>query len=644
MSKNIIILILLLCLCQNYNSAPSKKPIKKSTKKPPRPKTTFNATTKYASTLKFHSKLLQTVYSDSFSKNYYYTTLYVGDKKVKQTYLLDTGSALMSSPCSPCAECGSHKNHYFYDFNHYHKPLQCKSKICNLVPANNCYSKTGKKLNKNSCSFNYNKKSENENKNTNTDVIKGYYLRDIVYLETNQIKSNKQPYKFFNNKRINFDRNKRTVFRSYALPIGCTNAEYGEYRNLKTDGIMGLNNSPKSFISVLYNLKIIPENKFSLCFGLYGGYMSLGEIESAFHKEDYIEYVHFVNEKYNYDYLINIKGISLDKKSNFVSGTHIASIESSQTKTYFPESIYKSIIKEFDAYCSKKKNATCGKFNFYPEGYCAVYPNRVTLFKSMYSNWPNITLHLDDFDYVWSPIHYYYYSYNNVEHKACLGFAGHKSQKIILGTNFFHGHDIIFDRTNKRLGIVPADCSRGFMLYHRGNDNKSIEFTHDPSLVDLEFHKDNVFKLGDNTNKDVVDFVEGHNTELDLNEEFKAVNFFIFLTSMIIVGIIVVVILFILFWNKKGNLKYEPKEEIEYKVEQQNEDGNNYEENNRENEGDNAGEGEGDNQEGDNKISFEENNTNNDIENNENELKEKEETEEKEEQQEKEDNNNEDDK
>ena len=638
MSKNITILILLLCLYQSYNSAPSKKPIKKPTKKSPRPKTTFNATTKYASTLKFHSKLLQTVYSDSFSKNYYYTTLYVGDKKVKQTYLLDTGSALMSSPCSPCAECGSHKNHYFYDFNHYHKPLQCKSKICNLVPANNCYSKTGKNLNKNSCSFNYNKKSENENKNTNTDIIKGYYLRDIVYLETNQIKSNKQPYKFFNNKRINFDRNKRTVFRSYALPIGCTNAEYGEYRNLKTDGIMGLNNSPKSFISVLYNLKIIPENKFSLCFGLYGGYMSLGEIESAFHKEDYIEYVHFVNEKNNYDYLINIKGISLDKKSNFVSGTHIASIESSQTKTYFPESIYKSIIKEFDDYCSKKKNATCGKFNFYPEGYCAVYPNRVTLFKSMYSNWPNITLHLDDFDYVWSPIHYYYYSYNNVEHKACLGFAGHKSQKIILGTNFFHGHDIIFDRTNKRLGIVPADCSRGFMLYHRGNDNKSIEFTHDPSLVDLEFHKDNVFKLGDNTNKDVVDFVEGHNTELDLNEEFKAVNFFIFLTSMIIVGIIVVVILFILFWNKKGNLKYEPKEEIEYKVEQQNEDGNNYEENNRENEGDNAGEGEGDNQEGDNKISFEENNTNNDNENNENELKEKEETEEKE------DNNNEDDK
>ena len=636
MSKNTIILILLFLLCQSYNSAKQKKPIKKPTKKPPRPKTTFNSTTKYSSTLKFHSKLLQSVYSDSFSKNYYYTTLYVGDKKVKQTYLLDTGSAIMSSPCSPCAECGSHKNNYFYDFNHYHKPLQCKNKICNLVPANNCYLKSNKNLNKNSCSFNYNKKSEN--KNTNSDIIKGYYLRDIVYFETSQIKSNSQPYKYYNNKRINVNINKRRVFRSYALPIGCTNAEYGEYRNLKTDGIMGLNNSPKSFISVLYNLKIIPENKFSLCFGLYGGYMSLGEIETAFHKSDEIEYVHFLNSKNNFEYLINIKGISLDKKLNFISGTHIASIESSKTKTYFPELIYKSIIKEFDEYCSKK-NRTCGKFNYYPEGYCAVYPNRVTLFKSMYINWPNITLNIDDeINYIWSPLHYYYYSYNNFEYKACLGFAGHNSKNIILGTNFFHGHDIIFDRTNKKLGIVPADCSRGYMLYNRGYENKSIEFLHDPSLVDLEFHKNNVFNLGDNTKKDMVDFVEGHNTELDVNEEFKAVNFFIFLSSMIIVGIIVVVILFILFWNKKGNLKYEPKEEIEYKVEQQNEDINNYEENNRDNEGDDGGVGEGDNQEGDNKISFEENNTNNDDENNENEIKEKEDKEDKE------DNNKEDDK
>ena len=621
MSKNIIILIFLLLVNQCYISSTI---IKIKYPQIYKPRTTFNSTTKYSSTLKFHSKLLQTVYSDSFSKNYYYTTLYVGDKKVKQTFLLDTSSSLMTSPCSPCSECGNHNN-YFYDFNHYHKPLQCKTKICDLVPANNCYLKNNKNLNKNSCSFNYNKKSENQN--NVSDIIKGYYLRDIVYFETSQGKTNSIFNKYHNSIAININPNKRTVFRSYALPIGCTNAEYGDYQNLKTDGIMGLNNSPKSFISVLYNLKIIPENKFSLCFGLYGGYMSLGEIETSFHKRDYIDYVHFVNSEN--DYLINIKGISLGKKENFISGNHIASIESSKTKTYFPELMYKSIIKEFDEYCSKK-NGTCGKFDYYPEGYCAVYPNRVTLFRSMYGNWPNITLHLDEVDYIWKPLHYYYYSFTNMEYKACLGFSGHKSQNIILGTNFFHGHDIIFDRTYKRLGIVPADCSRGYILWHRGYDNKSIEFTHDPSLADLEFHKDNIFNFGDNTNKDMVDFVEGHNTELDINEEFKAVNFIIFLSSMIIVGIAVTIILFILFCNKKGNLKYEMREEIEYKVEQQNES-NDIEDNNKDNEGDDEREGNGDNQEGDNKISFEENNTNNDFKNNEDEIKEKE------------DNNNEDD-
>ena len=71
---------------------------------------------------------------------------------------------------------------------------------------------------------------------------------------------------------------------------------------------MGLNNNPKSFISVLYNLKIIQENKFSLCFGLYGGYMSLGEIDTTYHKKNYIDYIPLLDSQ-NDDYLINIKNL-----------------------------------------------------------------------------------------------------------------------------------------------------------------------------------------------------------------------------------------------------------------------------------------------------------------------------------------------
>ena len=102
------------------------------------PNPILNSTTKNIASLKLHSKLLQTVYSDSYSKNYYYTTLYVGDNKVRQTYIIDTGSSIMASPCSPCAECGVHKNPFYYDLNRFHKPLKCSSKICKLTPATSC--------------------------------------------------------------------------------------------------------------------------------------------------------------------------------------------------------------------------------------------------------------------------------------------------------------------------------------------------------------------------------------------------------------------------------------------------------------------------------------------------------------------------
>ena len=98
------------------------------------PNPLLNATTKNSKKLKLHSKILQTVYSDSFSKNFYYTTLYLGDQKVRQTYIIDTGSSIMSSPCAPCPECGAHKRPFYYDMEHKHKPLKCSSRICKLVP------------------------------------------------------------------------------------------------------------------------------------------------------------------------------------------------------------------------------------------------------------------------------------------------------------------------------------------------------------------------------------------------------------------------------------------------------------------------------------------------------------------------------
>ena len=536
----------------------------------------YNITSKKFKDLKFHSKLLQTVYSDSFSKNYYYTTLYVGDNKVRQTYIIDTGSSIMASPCSPCPDCGQHKSPFYYDKNRHHKPLKCSSKICKLTPATSCEKK--KWLSSETCSFKINRE--------NGEGISGYYMRDIIYFETDR-KLEKSPLS-------------RKVYRSYALPIGCTTAELGKYKDLNTDGIMGMSNNPKSFMSLLYKLKVVNRDIFSLCFGLRGGYMSLGEVDKSFHKSEEIEYIPLLTSSIYYLVKLNELRVGSKKAHNSLKVPVIASIDTGNSISYFPSIIFKNITKEFKEFCDEKRNGKCGNFTYdHDLGYCASFPDRETLFRAIYEHWPNITLYFGESEYIWKPINYYYYHFSVKERKACLGFNYHSSQRVILGANFIHGHDIIFDRAKERLGFVPADCSRGNLIWNRwqgilGNRNPQFETT-DPILMDKELHHSETeqkFHLGDNNRDDMIEFIQGHNTELD-RKEFSTINYIILISSICIVGIIVVIVLSVLLCGRK-KLVYENEftsEESPNEINMPDENKENNEDNN------------------DNKVSFEDNKT-----------------------------------
>ena len=534
-------------------------------------------TAKDAKHLKLHSKILQTVYSDSFSKNFYYTTLYLGDQKVRQTYIIDTGSSIMSSQCAPCAECGSHKRPYYYDMHHKHKPLKCGSRICKLVPANVCQNKDLKFLEGKTCSFNVNRDTG--------DGIKGYYMRDIVYFETD--------------KKIEYSVLKKKVFRSYAMPVGCTTAESGKYKELNTDGILGMSNSTKAVPNLLYNLGIINKNVFTLCFGLRGGYMSLGEIDTTFHKSEIINYVPLLDSETFY--FVKLTGLKVANEENAIKVPLVAKIDTGNSISYFPSITFKSIISQFRKFCSSG-NHTCGNFTYEESyGYCASFPDRETLFNAIYRNWPEITLNFGEHEYTWKPINYYYYKFNITQRKACLGFHMHKSERVILGANFIHGHDIIFDRAKKQLGFVEADCSRGNLIWSRFQTmmGNNVFETTDPIKMDKELHhseKENKFHLGDNNNAKTIHFIRGHNTELD-KKEFSMINFVILLVSIVIVAIVLIIVLSVLLCGKRG-LKYE-RQENEYTPDSQPEEINNS--------GDNS------NESGENKISFEE--TDNNINN-----------------------------
>ena len=490
----------------------------------------------------FHIKLSQSVFSDETSKNYYFTTLYIGENKKKQTYLIDTSSGIMTSTCSHETGLNPQKLHYIYQNKSIPK-LKCDSKVCDILPANVCHDKNNKdEKAKKLCSY--------DSSNNSTEGVKGYYVKDIAYLEE---------------EAEYISPIQRRKYHSYAMPIGCSTDEFGKFKDVMVDGVLGVNNSPNSFIGLLYKLKIIKQDIFSLCFGLRGGYMSLGQIDEKHHLDKDINYIPMVDS--TSDYLIKINCISVGNESNPLKmNKTIAQINSGETITYLPEEIFDKLIKQFNSYCSTKEN--CGKFENKPDfGYCASFPDRETLYNAIYRNWPEISIHLDNnTTYIWKPFNYYIYHHPNVSRLACLGFTKSKSNNIILGTNFFRGYDIIFDRKEKKIGFVKADCSRGNHLWRRGGFNRFYTGN------ELE-ERESVRKFGilRYNRTEEIDFIRGTNSELNFGNKFRIINYILLSGSIIILIIVAVAVISLLVCNKKVGLKYEePDVVIEPEVDNEN--------------------------------------------------------------------------
>ena len=371
---------------------------------------------------------LEQVYGDSYDLNYYYATLYFGPKKMPQTFILDTGSPTTTSPCSKCTSCGKHLNKY-YEFNDDSRIIKCSTDICNYM-SSTCSN--------GQCSF------------------------SISYSEGSSLRG------FFNLQDISFENlNMNPVIssQSYSIPIGCTTSETHLFVTQLADGIMGLNNSGRSFVSILKKNNVISHDIFSICFGQNDGYFSIGEIDTKYHKTK-IAYVPIVNGFGNfYISLGNMK----DGDGIISTSDYNGFIDSGTTITYFPTEIYNSIIKEFKSYC-KKSGELCGKFQDISHlGYCGIFKTRQERQNALDNYWPNITFFLEGYDYILTPNDYYFEYTDNGKVGACLGFEGERTSKITIGGTFMHGHDVIFDRENQRVGFAVADCNRGGF----NTDNKS---------------------------------------------------------------------------------------------------------------------------------------------------------------------------
>jgi hypothetical protein len=391
------------------------------------------------------SKFVLNINGNSHYLNYYYTTLFYGNKKENQTFLLDTTSSVTTSPCTLCPSCGDHVNDYF-EIKSNTSIIKSESYTCSSLPyviysgqQNINNNNNNNEYNKDYCRFLY-------NFDQNTKVL-GFYLNNLISFEpiTSKNNSEESEEEYISGKA------------EFEMPIGCTMNETGEYQSRVADGVMGLNRNDKSFISMLYSMKIIKSNIFSLCLDEYGGYFSLGEIDTKYHIDRNISYVNIFS--YNELYQLEIKNIFIGETE--INNIYLSTIDSSSTISYFPKDIFNSMMAGIFAECLDK-NGQCGKIKRM-EGYgiCSEFMDLKEMKKALNGIWPTIKIIFNGYEFIWEPRNYYIDHSSETKYRACFGFdTDEKMNSIILGTNFMRGYDIIFDRENNRIGFAMAECGR----------------------------------------------------------------------------------------------------------------------------------------------------------------------------------------
>ena len=386
------------------------------------------------------SKFVLNVKGNSDNLYFYYITLFMGKEKQNQSFIIDTTSSITTSPCSLCSSCGDHLNEY-YIINETSSIIDMDSKDCNYLP--NIFNDTiefkiNKYFNGKNCKF----FSELEK-----ERIYGLYLENSVSFES--VLSN-----INNNDNIDDYISEEDEFQ---IPIGCSLNETGFLQTTLADGIFGLNNNNKSFVSMLYRKKFIKYNLFSICLDRDGGYWSLGEIDTKYHICPEIKFIDYNKSKELYELEIEkviIKDIEI--QSNYTS-----ILNSASTLSYFPEIMFNNISMAFFATCSEY-DKQCGKIKRI-EGYgiCSDFKNNNDPVKAIKYILPLIKINFKNYEFNWEPKDYALnYTYKN-KLRICFGIDTEKNlDKIILGSNFMHGHDIIFDREKAKIGFCEASCGR----------------------------------------------------------------------------------------------------------------------------------------------------------------------------------------
>ena len=373
---------------------------------------------------------------------YYFIKFYIGEKYIPQIYILDTTFSMISSPCNLCTTC---EDHFFpfYNIDNENDIINCNSYQCtnNINPYycedEKCYFK--------------NENNINDNKN-----IEGFLINSKIFI----------------NNTYNSNNNYEPKSLLISIPLGCTVKEGNYYKNKEANGIIGLNNNRNTFIDKIFNLNIIDDNLFTICLSKKGGYLSVGTINN-FSNSNNINYIDLLVTSSNYNlYELIINFIQIEDE-NIYQPT-ISFIDSTSNISYFPTNIYNFIYETFI-----RDNKT--DFSYFEEyGFCRInYENVNDKNVNLNEIFPKIIINFDGYNFEWEPENYFVESNIEIENTnqiaLCIGIKEsiEINDKIILGTNFMINHDIIFDKTQKKIGFTTANCDQFISLNNKINEGQS---------------------------------------------------------------------------------------------------------------------------------------------------------------------------
>ena len=302
--------------------------------------------------------------------------------------------------------------------------------------------------------------------------LKGYMSKELIRFGTEQ--DSMDP---------NEDKN-HNMNQPIQMLIGCTTKETNLFRSQKANGIFGLYHKSNS------KFKLIQPRRFSRIQQIFSTMETIQKPRTSHYAQELqvailhwedgdridgkiqrynlhpINLTHhstFRSRQFRYAFVTKVEDNYVFKRAKTRKIESMA-LDSGTTYAYFQTSVFRYIEQTGTKYCAKSKKR-CGGLKQFKGDLCLEYKHQsYDTLEDFLNSFPTLAFTLQGGSaYNWLPRNYLRLTPNNFDPSSktyCIMMLESKDGiKPMLGNMFMRGHDILFDRNNKKISFVEADCN-----------------------------------------------------------------------------------------------------------------------------------------------------------------------------------------